>query len=71
MKYAKHFSFLILKVIQGYQTSSVIEYDYGVCDQLEYSDDGNCLQKSSVDLMNWYLELAQRCQGSTRESIPG
>ena len=58
MNYVKHLSFLMLKSMQGYTTGSLVDYDYGLRDQLEYSTSAVWPDESSADLMNRFMKLA-------------
>ena len=64
LNYVRHLSFLMLKETQGYITSSLIDYDYALCDQLEYSAQAAWPAESSADLMNRYL-----CLSSTQPTV--
>jgi len=58
LNYVRHLSFLMLKETQGYITSSLIDYDYALRDQLEYSAQAAWPAESRANLMNQYLRLS-------------
>ena len=70
--FARHLSFICIKSMQGYQSSSIIEYDYALRGRLE-SMNTSWPEQSDIDLSNRFLKMApvsakpERQQGNSRQ----